>query len=389
MANLVGTPVHTQTSGRGPSAAPVTVPDRGVAVMADLLHLTADLVEIASVSHDEERITAVIEARLRAIPWLTVDRVDRNLVARTDLGRGQRIVLAGHTDTVPPNGNERARIDGDVLWGLGAADMKSGLAVLLELAATVDEPTVDVTYVFYECEEVASRFNGLRKLLSARPELLRADAAILCEPTSAVIEAGCQGTLRAVLTVNGTRAHTARAWMGRNAIHRLAPVLDRIAAWPARRPVIDGCEFHEGMQAVKIEGGVAGNVVPDRSAVTINHRFAPDRSIEEATATVRSVIGLDVLDDDATFEVVDAAGGALPSLHHPLLASLAASVAEPPRAKLGWTDVSFFAAHGIPAVNFGPGDPTIAHTAGEFVHRSEIERVHTRLRALVMDPSSP
>ena len=266
---------------------------------------------------------------------------------------------------------------------LGNTWVLAGLAVFMALAETIAAPTVDVTYVFYECEEVAARFNGLKKLLSSHASLLAGDAAILGEPTQAVIEAGCQGTMRAQLSLGGIRAHTARPWMGRNAIHRLGVVLDRLHAYEGRRPVIDGCEFREAIQAVRVEGGVAGNVVPDRAMVTINHRFAPDRTPAEAEAHLRSVIGADLLDDDATFEVVDSANAASPSLTHPLLRGLADRLDAPPRAKLGWTDVAFFAAQGIPAVNFGPGDPSIAHSAGEHVHRAEIEQAYAVLASLL------
>ena len=186
----------------------------------DLLSLTAELVDIPSVSHHEAAITDHLEGLLRSVPWLEVARVGENLVARTE-GPRPRLLLAGHTDTVLPNGNERARLEGDVLWGIGSADMKSGVAVLVELARTVERPTVPVTYVFYECEEVAARYNGIERLFGERPELLEADAAILAEPTSALVEAGCQGTMRLVARFGGERAHTARAWLGRNAIHRL------------------------------------------------------------------------------------------------------------------------------------------------------------------------
>ena len=319
------------------------------------------------------------------MPWLAVETVGNNVVARSFLGRPQRVVLAGHTDTVPVNANARARLDGDVLHGLGSADMKSGLAVMMHLAESLrpQELGVDVTFVFYACEEVAAVHNGLRLLFAQRPDLLRGDVAILGEPTSALIEAGCQGTMRLQLTLGGARAHTARPWMGRNAVHRLGPVLTRIAGYVERRPVIDGCEFREALQVVKIEGGVAGNVVPDRTVLTINHRFAPDRSAAEAIAHVRNVIGEDILHDDAVLEVVDVAEPAAPALEHRLLMALADLVKIPPTAKLGWTDVSFFAANGVPAVNFGPGDPTLAHTAEEWVGRAEIEQVHQVLKTLL------
>lgn len=355
--------------------------------VTDLLRATADLVDIASVSHHEHDLANHIEQRLRNVPWLNVERIGDNVVARTSLDRPMRLILAGHTDTVPPNGNERARVseDGSVLHGLGAADMKGGLAVFLHLAETVAMPAVDLTFVFYVCEEVAAVHNGLRALLAERPDLLDGDAAILGEPTNAIIEAGCQGTMRVRLTLGGARAHTARPWMGRNAIHRLGIVLDRLASAAARQPTIDGCTYREAISAVGVDGGVAGNVVPDRASLVINHRFAPDQDATAALAAVRATIGDDVLGDDATLELVDVAEGAPPGLTHPLLARLAALVGDAPVAKLGWTDVAFFAGHGVPAVNFGPGDPTIAHTAGELVHRTEIERAAAVLTALVTD----
>ena len=360
-------------------------PGSKVSCVPDLLAATAELVNIGSVSHDEGPFTDYLEGRLRNVAWLQVERLENNLVARTMLGRSQRLLLVGHTDTVPANGNATARIDGDLLWGLGSADMKSGLSVFLHLAETVPTPSVDVTYVFYECEEVAAKFNGLTKLFGTRPDLLAGDAAVLGEPTNAAIEAGCQGTLRAELCVSGRRAHTARAWMGRNAIHRLGLVLDRISSYEGRRPTIDGCTYREAIQAVRIEGGVAGNVVPDRATLTLNHRFAPDRTLDQALDALRAVIGDDVLADDATLTLVDAAPGAPPSLRHPLIRGLAQRVGTAPTAKLGWTDVAFFAAHGTPAVNFGPGDPTIAHTAAEHVTRRDIEAAHAALRGLITE----
>ena len=352
--------------------------------LTDLLAFTAELVDIPSVSHHEEAIADHVERLLRAVPWLDVDRVGHNVVARTTLGRSQRLVLAGHTDTVPPNGNEQARIDGDVLWGLGAADMKSGCAVILELARTVPEPACDVTYVLYECEEVEARHNGLRRLLAERPELVAADAAVLCEPTGAVVEAGCQGTLRVAVTMGGRRAHTARPWAGTNAIHRLAPVLERAAAYEGRRPVLDGCEFLEALSAVRVEGGVAGNVVPDAATVQLNHRYAPDRSAADALAHLRDYLA-PALDEAAgdSVDLVDSADGAVPGLAHPLLAGLVAGATTAPRAKLGWTDVAFFSARGVPATNFGPGDPSVAHMADECVDRAQLEAVFSTLASVL------
>jgi len=356
--------------------------------MTDLLARTAELVDIASPSRDEAAIVEVIEAELRAIPQLVVDRVGDNVVARTEFGRAQRIVFAGHADTVPATAhNAAASIDGDRLCGVGSSDMKGGLAIMLELARTLDDPAVDCTFVFYAREEISSAESGLGELFERRPDLLVGDVAILGEPTDALIEAGCQGTLRVVVTLHGARAHTARAWMGRNAVHRLGQVLAALDAYEPRRPVIDGCQFHEALQAVEIRGGVAGNVVPDLATVTINHRFAPDRSGAEAEAHVRALL-TPFLEDGDTIELTECSAGALPGLTHPLLASLVARSGGKVLAKLGWTDVARFASHGVPAVNFGPGDNAVAHTAGEYLDRAPLERTWSILRALVDEGTS-
>jgi succinyl-diaminopimelate desuccinylase len=348
--------------------------------VTDLLALTAELIDVPSESYQEGPLADLVAARLGAVPWLTVDRVGDNVVARTDLGRPQRLLLVGHIDTVPANGNEVARIDGDVVWGLGASDMLSGVAVFLDLALTVPEPAMDVTYVFYAREEVTGADSGLEEVFAARPELLAGDAAVLGEPTDGVLEAGCQGTMRIEVSMAGARAHTARPWMGRNAVHRLGRVLAAVEAFEPRRPVLDGCEYREALQAVRVEGGVAGNVVPDRATVVLNHRFAPDRDAVAAEAAVRAVVE-PLLEDGDRFEVVDVAEGAPPGLDHPLLAPLAARLEV--RAKLGWTDVARFAAWGVPAVNLGPGDPLLAHTAEERVGRAPLEATRATLAALL------
>lgn len=348
----------------------------------DLLARTAALVDIASPSRAEGPIVEVIEAELRAHPHLDVTRVGDNLVARTSLGREQRVVLAGHTDTVPADGNDGARVDGDRLHGVGAADMKGGLAVMLALAAALEAPAVDLTYVFYAREEVAMAESGLGEVFSVRPDLLVGDVAILGEPTDARIEAGCQGTLRARVVLHGERAHTARPWMGRNAVHRLSGVLSELDRHVARVVTIDGCTFREALQAVAVEGGVAGNVVPDRATVTMNFRFAPDRSPAEAEAYVRGLVAPHLEQGDDV-EILDLAPAAAPGLTHPLLASLVERSGGEVEAKLGWTDVARFASHGIPAVNFGPGDATIAHTTGEYLDRAPLERVHAVLSGLL------
>lgn len=351
---------------------------------SDLMTLTAELVDVPSVSHSETALADLVEERLRGSAHLVVERVGDNVVARTEGIGGHRLALAGHLDTVPPNGNERARIEGDTLWGLGSADMKGGLAVMLELAARHPEPAFDLSFIFYVCEEVQQDHNGLVHLLRDRPDLVAADAAILGEPTGAVVEAGCQGTARYEVLVGGERAHTARPWMGRNAIHRLGAVLERLDAYEPREPEIDGCRFRESLQAVKAESFVAYNVVPDQARLVVNHRYAPDRTVDEATESVRRHLG-DALDSGAgdAFTLLDHSESALPGLDHPLLQQLVASTGQAPRAKLGWTDVSFFSAHGVPATNFGPGEPNLAHTADERVPADQLESCYRALESLI------
>jgi len=348
----------------------------------DLLARTAALVDVASPSRGEGPLADLVEAELRALPWLEIERVGDNVVARTQQGRALRVLLVGHLDTVPANGNERARIEGDTLWGLGSADMKGGLAVQLELARTMPVTEVDVTYVFYACEEIEAAANGLGLLYRERPDLLAGDLALIGEPTAGQLEAGCQGTMRLRATMQGRRAHTARPWMGRNAVHRLGKLLAVLDRYEARQPDLQGCRYREALQAVAVEGGVAGNVVPDRAVVTINHRFAPDRTAGEAEAHVREVLA-PVLEEGDTVEVVDVAAGAPPALDNPLLAAFVGRADLGVVAKLGWTDVARFAAPGVPPPNFGPGPPTLAHTAEERLDREPLEWTFRVLRALL------
>jgi succinyl-diaminopimelate desuccinylase len=354
----------------------------------ELLDATARLVAVPSLSLHEAELAGAIEQHLSALAHLRVERIGDNVVARTEAGCASRLVIAGHLDTVPGEQGV-TRAEGRVT-GLGACDMKGGLAVMSWLAATAEQPALDLSFVFYVAEEIASQHSGLGALARERPELLEGDAAVVCEPTGAVLEAGCQGTMQLRVRLAGRRAHTARAWRGVNAIHRLAPLLEILSQYEPRRPEIDGCEYHEGLQAVTVEGGTAGNVVPDSALLRINHRFAPDRSGDEALAHVRAVLAPGIGEDDE-LEVLDVAPGALPGLSSPLLARLAELVPAPPRAKLGWTDVARFAELGIPAVNFGPGDPELAHTAGEWVEARDLVQVACTLRALVTDAgaSSP
>jgi succinyl-diaminopimelate desuccinylase len=352
---------------------------------ADPIALTAALVDIPSESRDETVIADAVAAALHdQTKGFEVVRRGNTVLARTDRGLPGRVILAGHLDTVPIAGNVPGRWtdeDGErVLYGCGSVDMKSGDAVFLHLAATVADPVCDLTLIFYDCEEIAAEYNGLGRIERELPGWLDGDLAILGEPSGAWVEAGCQGTLRVRLGVTGTRAHTARAWLGDNAIHRLAPILERLREYRPREVDIDGCVYREGLSAVRVSGGVAGNVVPDEAEVLVNFRFAPDRSLDEATDHVRQVFsGLEV-----SFERTDGAPGALPGLSAPAAKNLVGAVhahgGGGVRAKYGWTDVSRFAARGVPAVNFGPGDPNLAHKVDERVPVRQITAVTQILR---------
>ena len=307
--------------------------------------LTASLVDVESVSGDEADLTAAIERALRALPHLSVHIDGNTVVARTSLGRPHRVIVAGHIDTVPIAGNLPSRRENGLLYGCGSCYMKSGVAVALRLAARLTQPRPDVTYVFYDCEEVEAERNGLLRVSRNRPDLLQGDFAVLMEPTGALIEGGCQGTMRAEVTTRGKRAHSARSWMGSNAIHSAGGILDLLRSYQPREPEVDGLVYHEGLNAVGISGGVAGNVIPDECTVTVNYRFAPDRSEEEAAAHVREVFAA------YEVEITDSAPAARPGLDHPAAAPLLAAVAGAPRAKFGWTDVARFALLGRPALN--------------------------------------
>jgi succinyl-diaminopimelate desuccinylase len=335
--------------------------------------LTARLVDIESVSGNEALLADAIADAIGRLPHLAMYRDGNAIVARTAFGRPERIVLAGHIDTVPVAGNLPSRLDGDMLYGCGSCDMKSGVAVQLRLAAQLTAAARDVTYVFYDCEEVEAERNGLLRLSRNSPEMLAADFAVLMEPTGAMVEGGCQGTLRAEVVAGGERAHSARSWMGSNAIHNAGGILDVLRAYQARQPVVDGLGYHEGLNAVGVTGGVAGNVIPDECIVTVNFRFAPDRSPEQAADHVREVF--------AGFEVkiTDSASGARPGLSQPAAASFVAAMGGEPRAKLGWTDVARFDSLGIPAVNYGPGDPTLAHRRDEHVPLAQIAECEARM----------
>jgi succinyl-diaminopimelate desuccinylase len=340
----------------------------------DVVALTEQLVNIESVSGNERAIADAVQRALTRLGHLEVVRRGNTVVARTLLDRGERVVLAGHLDTVPIAENLPSRRDGERLYGCGSSDMKSGIAVMLRVAASTVEPRHDLTWLFYDNEEVEAARNGLGRVARNEPKWLEGDLAILMEPTANRVEAGCQGTMRVIVVVPGRRAHSARSWLGDNAIHRAGDILGRLADYEPRRVVLDGCEYREGLNAVRIEGGVSGNVVPDRCTITVNYRFAPDRDEQQALAHVQEVF--------APYEVVptDSSPGALPRLSEPAAADFVAAVDGEPVAKLGWTDVARFAAMGLPAVNFGPGDPNLAHTREEYVEIPRIAECERILR---------
>jgi succinyl-diaminopimelate desuccinylase len=339
--------------------------------VTDLLALTEQLCAVPSVSGQERALADLVEAHLRErAAGLDIERDGENVVARTQRGAATRLLLGGHLDTVPANDNAVPRVDGETLHGLGAADMKGGLAVLLVLAESLarGDGARDVTLVFYEGEEVADEHNGLRRLFAERPDLVAADVAILLEPTGGWIEAGCQGTIHVRVTFNGARAHSARPWMGVNAVHRAAPTLARVAAHEAPTVTVDGLDYRESLQVVRVQAGVANNVVPDRCEIVVNRRYAPACTHDDAVAQTLALFA-----DADEVEVVSASPAAAPNLTHPLVAELVAAGSLDVRPKLGWTDVARFTQHGIAAVNFGPGDPELAHTAGERVERADLD----------------
>lgn len=346
----------------------------------DVAKLTERIMNIESVSGNEKALADQVYETLRGLSHLEVHRDGDSIVARTNLGRAQRVVLAGHLDTVPlphvagARGTVPATVTDGVLYGRGATDMKGGVAVQLALAAELTGPRFDVTYIFYDHEEVAAEKSGLGRLARNSPQLLQADFAILLEPTNGTVEGGCNGTSRFLVRTTGTAAHSARAWMGENAIHKAAPILVRLASYEPATVDVEGLAYRESMNAVRISGGVAGNVIPDYCEVEVNYRFAPDKNLSDAETAVRALFeGFDV-------ERTDGAEGARPGLDQPIAASLVQILGQEPKPKYGWTDVSRFSALGISAVNFGPGDALLAHTDDEHVSQQAIRDCLNTLR---------
>ncbi|OBC12088.1 succinyl-diaminopimelate desuccinylase [Mycobacterium sp. 852013-50091_SCH5140682] len=339
----------------------------------DVASIAEALVNVESVSHNEKALADAVEHALYRCNHLAVSRFGNTVVARTSGGRQQRVVLAGHLDTVPLNANLPARNDGELLYGLGSCDMKGGVAVALRLAGNCTDALSDLTFIFYECEEVESAANGLAKLASQHPELLQADLAILMEPSNGQIEAGCQGVIDFDITLTGKRAHSARSWQGINAVEAAGPILAKLDSFRPRTPVVDGLTYREGLNAVAVDGGIARNVIPDECRISVNFRFAPDRSEQGAIDFVHDYF------DGYDIAIVDSAPAAPPGLTGSARTFVEA-VGRPPQPKLGWTDVARFAQLGVPALNFGPGDPLLAHTQDEHVPLAQLRACEKTLR---------
>ena len=344
----------------------------------DLVELTRAVCDIESVSGNEKELADAIESALAKYSHLEVIRDGDAIVARTNFGHATRVVIAGHIDTVPVADNLPIKLlpmeREQVLWGRGTVDMKAGVAVQLKLAATLDKTNTDVTWVFYDHEEVEASLNGLGRIARNRPDLLDASFAVLCEPSNAQVEGGCNGTIRVEVRARGVKAHSARSWMGKNAVHASAEILNRLNAYEPQSVEVDGLVYRESMNAVLISGGMATNVIPDECVVTVNYRFAPSKSGEEATAHLSELFeGFEVA-------VTDLSEGARPGLDLPEAAAFVAATGSTPKPKYGWTDVARFSALGIPAVNFGPGDPNKAHADDENVPVSQIFACEAALR---------
>jgi succinyl-diaminopimelate desuccinylase len=346
-------------------------------VAGDIRDLVCDVVDIESVSGQEERLAGLVESTLKEYDHLQVTRLGNTVVAQTSSTGGGRVIIAGHLDTVPITENlpsYRSTKDArDIVVGRGTTDMKAGIAVQLALAAELSQASYDLTWIFYDCEEIEASRNGLGRLVDLRPDLVTGDMAILMEPTNAKIEAGCQGTIRAEILTQGVAAHSARAWMGHNAIHEMARALKVLEDYSTAEVDIDGLVYRESLNAVNIAGGIAGNVIPDRCLLQVNYRFAPNKSESEAVDELRGLFA------GYQLEVVDSAPGALPGLTSVMLTSFVESVGHV-LPKYGWTDVARFAQLGIPALNYGPGDPNLAHTSEEYVFLDTVEECRDTLR---------
>lgn len=339
--------------------------------MTDLVETLTWLVDIPSVTGEEAPLRDAIAARLKGMPQQAI--ADSLVVGKP---RDAALILAGHLDTVPLQGEIGARLDGDRVHGLGATDMKGGLAVMIHLVETLGAEKV--ACVFYAGEEGPLTGNQLTLVLDEAPWLRRSSAAVVLEPTDRAIEAGCQGVINAEVVFTGQSAHSARPWLGDNAITKAGAFLTSLRALEPEPHVVNGLEFLEVMSVTTARGGVARNVIPGEFVMNVNYRFAPDRSKDQAMGRLREAcVAADRI------EVTDIAPAGSVDVDHPLFRAWIESTGVPLRAKQGWTDVAQLSSAGLPAVNFGPGEPSLAHKPGESVRVSDLNWAYESLLDLL------
>jgi len=329
-----------------------------------------DLVNIHSPSRGEAEIAAYVSD---AIELPRIYASEDVLFAGLRRSGRPLAVLAGHLDTVPAQDNFPGRLEDGVIVGLGASDMKSGLAVMIELAQTLTEPELDIAYLFFTREELAAGESPLPQFFDDCPEIGEAELVVMMEPTDNTIQAGCLGNLNARLIYTGVSAHSARPWLGDNAIHRAIRGLAELAALEPLDVEVDGLVFREVVSVVGIRGGIAQNVVPDRTVAELNYRYAPNRSPADAEARLRELAGDAVLEDLANSPAAHVAANT------PLVNRLRASGDFALEPKQAWTPVAEFAARGLDAVNFGPGATRYAHRRDERVEVAELVRSYEAL----------
>jgi succinyl-diaminopimelate desuccinylase len=349
-----------------------------------LADLTLELCQIPSVTGEEKALCDKLEPVLDRMAPGRVHRIGHSLVfGRLDDPR-PAVLLAGHLDTVPPHpGEAAARVERDRVVGLGASDMKSGVAVILALLEDLDPGRIgyNLTAVLYEREEGPYAENGLEPVLAAVPELERTRLAFCLESTDLEVQVGCVGSLQARVTFRGKSSHSARPWQGENAIHKAGPLLAELLSRKRRRVEVEGFEFFEVLSATLASGGRARNVVPERFDLNLNYRFAPQKSLDQAEQEVR-----DLVCGRADVEIVDRSPAGPVCAANPLLKRFRQVTGTTASSKQAWTDVARLGVHGIDAVNFGPGLTSQAHQAGEFVPIENLERAYLALRSFIESP---
>lgn len=332
--------------------------------MKELTETLAWLVDIPSETGNEEAIRDALADRLSMLPRRVINH--SLVVGRPGPGK---VALVGHTDTVPLQGHVGARIDGNRLYGLGATDMKGGLAVMIHM---LEGSHADrLVGVFYAGEEGPWAGNDLGPILDAMPELTEIEAGIVMEPTNREVHAGCQGSINARVTFVGEPSHSARPWLGTNAVTRAGTFLTMMDGLTPELHPIEGLEFKEVISVTRASGGIANNIIPGRFDLNVNYRFSPDRSTEDAINRLNDVCA--AADE---FEVMDAAPAAYPETGHPLFQELIEAAGSEVSHKQGWTDVAQLSQRGIPGINFGPGETALAHKPGESIDLGDLVWCH-------------